>query len=68
MLSQAAVGHRGSKGGRPPVFGREVYRRRNVIERCFNRLRQFRGLATRHDKTATSCTAVITFASVLLWL
>ncbi len=59
---------RGSNGGRPPAFDRDIYRRRNVIERCFNRLKQFRGLATRYDKTATSYTAVVTLASLLLWL
>ncbi|WP_353051490.1 IS5 family transposase [Streptomyces sp. RTGN2] len=30
---------RGSRGGRPPVFDREVYKHRNVVERCFSRLR-----------------------------
>jgi transposase len=35
--------------GRPPGFDRESYRRRNVIERCFNRLKGFRGIATRYE-------------------
>ncbi len=30
---------RGSHGGRPPAFDREAYKRRNVVERCFNRLK-----------------------------
>ncbi|GAA0970838.1 hypothetical protein GCM10009550_78880 [Actinocorallia libanotica] len=30
--------------GRPSVFDRDLYRRHNVIERCFNRLKQFRGI------------------------
>jgi transposase len=30
---------RGSRGGRPPVFDRQLYKRRNVVERCFNRLK-----------------------------
>jgi transposase len=59
---------RGSRGGRPPVFNRDIYRHRNVVERCFNRLKQFRGLATRYDKTAASYTAAVTIASLLLWL
>ncbi len=29
---------RGSRGGHPPAFDREVYKHRNVVERCFNRL------------------------------
>ncbi|WP_420706572.1 transposase [Streptomyces sp. NRRL F-5727] len=40
---------RGSRGGRPAAFDREVYKHRNVVERCFNRLKQGRGIATRYD-------------------
>ncbi|MHA5023706.1 IS5 family transposase [Streptomyces sp. SD35] len=58
---------RGRRGGRPPGFDREAYRRRNIIERCFNRLKGFRGIATRYDKTATSYEAAVTLASFLLW-
>ncbi|MYU47598.1 transposase, partial [Streptomyces sp. SID7803] len=42
---------------RPCGFDRSSYRRRNVVERCFHRLKQWRGLAIRYDKrppTATS--------------
>lgn len=59
---------RGGRGGRPPGFNRHLYTRRNVVERCFNQLKQFRGLATRYDKTATSYTATVTIASLLQWL
>ncbi|MEU4896135.1 IS5 family transposase [Streptomyces sp. NPDC044780] len=58
---------RGGHGGRPPGFDRETYRRRNMIERCFNRLKGFRGIATRYEKTATSYEAAVTLASFLLW-
>jgi transposase len=34
------LARRGSRGGRPPTFGRQIYKRRNVVERCFNRLKQ----------------------------
>jgi len=43
---------KGSRGGRPPAFDPDWYRTRNVVERCFNRLKQFRGLATRYAKRA----------------
>ncbi|MEU0068743.1 IS5 family transposase [Streptomyces sp. NPDC006332] len=59
--------HRGRRGGRPPAFDRQIYRRRNVVEHCFNRLKGFRGIATRYDKTATSYEAAVSLASVLLW-
>lgn len=38
---------RGSRGGRPPAFDREAYKQRNTAERCINRLKQWRGIATR---------------------
>ncbi|WP_328490779.1 IS5 family transposase [Streptomyces zaomyceticus] len=58
---------RGSRGGRPPAFDREIYKHRNVVERCFNRLKQWRGIATRYDKTAESYDAAVTLASLLMW-
>ncbi|MDX3764052.1 IS5 family transposase [Streptomyces sp. AK02-04a] len=58
---------RGSRGGRPPAFDKQVYKRRNVVERCFNRLKQWRGIATRYDKTAESYQAAVTLASLLMW-
>ncbi|GAA4708075.1 hypothetical protein GCM10023324_71740 [Streptomyces youssoufiensis] len=58
---------RGSRGGRPPNFDRTAYKQRNVVERCFNRLKQWRGIATRYDKTAQSSEAAITLASLLMW-
>lgn len=39
-------------GGRPPGFDSEAYKQRNTGERCINRLKQWRGLATRTDKLA----------------
>ncbi|GIF13951.1 hypothetical protein Ate01nite_39830 [Actinoplanes teichomyceticus] len=46
--------NRGPRGGRPPTFNKLIYRHRNVVERCFNRLEQCRSVATRDDKTRTS--------------
>ncbi|GGR58842.1 hypothetical protein GCM10015536_74170 [Streptomyces griseomycini] len=59
--------NRDRRGGRPPGSDRQTYRRRNAIERRFNRLKGFHGIATRYDKTATSCEAAVTLASFLLW-
>ncbi|AXX30589.1 Mobile element protein [Actinosynnema pretiosum subsp. pretiosum] len=39
-----------------------------VVECCFNRLEQWRGLATRYGKTRESYQAVVAIASILLWI
>lgn len=58
----------GRRGGRPPRFDRELYARRNIVERCINRLKQFRAVATRYDKRAVSYLAVATIAAIILWI
>ena len=59
---------RGPAGGRPPVFDADIYQRRNVVERCFNRVKQFRGLATRYAKRAAYYRAEVVIAAIVLWL
>jgi transposase len=59
---------KGSRGGRPPSFDPEHYRDRNVVERCFNRLKQFRGLATRYAKRAAYYRSAVLLACVILHL
>nr|WP_211346600.1 transposase [Actinokineospora cianjurensis] len=44
---QANRRREGRAGGRPPAFDRTAYKRRDVVERCFNRLKQFRAIAAR---------------------
>ncbi|MCM9077130.1 IS5 family transposase [Streptomyces spororaveus] len=64
------IGHRlrrGHRGGRPPGFDREVYKQRNTVERCINRLKQWRGLATRTDKLAIAYQAALHLAGILIW-
>ena len=58
----------GSAGGRPPNFDRDRYKQRNVVERCFNRLKQFRALATRYAKRAAYYRATLLLVSAVLWL
>ena len=59
---------KGSAGGRPPALDAELYRKRNVVERCFNQLKNWRGIATRSDKTARNYRAGILLASTLIWI
>ncbi|WP_405499630.1 IS5 family transposase [Streptomyces anulatus] len=58
---------RGSLGGRPPAFDRESYKQRNTVERCINKLKQWRGLATRYDKTATIYLGGLHVAAIFIW-
>ncbi|MGW6908270.1 IS5 family transposase [Streptomyces sp. NPDC054940] len=58
---------RGSRGVRPPAFDREAYKQRNTVERCIKRLKQWRGIATRNEKTATIYLAGPHVAGILLW-
>jgi len=44
-----------------------IYRHRNLIERCWSRLKERRAIATRSDKTATSYAAGIAIAATLDW-
>ena len=50
------------------VIDRNLSRDRNNVERFFSRLKQFRRLATRDDKTASSFLGMVHFVSALLWL
>jgi transposase len=59
---------RARRPGRPPGFDRERYRGRNVVERGANRLKQWRGIATRYDKRASNYRAAVVIASLLWWL
>lgn len=65
------IGHRtnkGSRGGRPVHFDPVRYRDRNVVERAFNPLKPWRGLATRYDKHILTYHGGLVLASILLWL
>ncbi|MFB9502322.1 IS5 family transposase [Saccharothrix mutabilis subsp. capreolus] len=59
---------KGGAGGRTPAFDRTAYTRRNAVGRCFNKLKQFRAIATRFDKTATSYRGMLDLATLLIWL
>ncbi len=44
-----------------------IYMLRNRVERCFNKLKNSRRLATRYDKTANSFLGFIDVACIRLW-
>ena len=47
---------------------RSLYRLRNLVERCFNKLKNARRVATRYDKTAESYLGFIDITSIRLWI
>jgi transposase len=53
---------------RPIRHDKVLYRERNRIERCFNKLKHFRRLATRYDRRAVHFLAFICLAAAMLWM
>jgi transposase len=51
-----------------PAFSSFLYRYRNLVERFFNKLKHFRAVATRYDKTAENFLASIQLASARIWM
>jgi transposase len=49
-------------------FDKAAYRKRSVVERLVNCLKQFRQVATRYEKRAVNYLAMVTIAAILLWL
>jgi transposase len=49
-------------------WSKAIYRERNHVERFFNKLKQFRRIATRYDKLSATFFAFVQLASVHIWL
>ena len=58
---------RRSNQRRTGSFNQQDYRKRNIVERLINRLKQFRRIATRYEKRAVNFSAMITIASIFLF-
>jgi len=59
---------RGSQGGRPDSYDTEAYQGRNVVQRSYNRFKQWRGPATRYDKLAVISCGAAALRSIIIWL
>jgi transposase len=59
---------KGSAGGRPPSFDSQAYKRRNQVERGFNRRKQFRAIATRYDKLGIHWQASNDIVETIDWI
>lgn len=49
-------------------YDKHIYKERNVIERTFNKLKHFRRIATRYEKTIVNYMALLHLAACMLWL
>jgi transposase len=65
---QANRARRGPRGGRPPTFDSLRYKDRNVVERCINKLKAFRAVASRYDKREYMFGGTVDVASIRIWL
>jgi transposase len=52
----------------PRQFDRQTYKARHLIENFFCKLKQFRAIATRYDKTAKNFLAALHLAAATIWL
>ena len=70
VLSMGAAAVIPPKGNRLSQRGydKDLYKERNLVERLFNKLKNFRRVATRYDKTASSFMAFVTIAGIYIWL
>ncbi|MDR5617957.1 transposase, partial [Arsenophonus sp.] len=48
-------------------FASDAYRHRNVVERCFGRLKEYRRIATRYDKTARNYLSMVKLGCIRLF-
>lgn len=71
-----AIAERGAEVVIPPKANRldrreydaVLYRERNAVERCVNRFKQFRRVATRYEKTARNILGMVLFVAITMWL
>jgi transposase len=71
-----AIGQKGAEAVIPPrchrliprEYDRHLYKERNLIERMFNQLKNFRRIGTRYDKTALSFLSFLHLGGIYLWL
>ena len=53
---------------RPIPYDREAYKMRNTVERCFNKLKHYRRIATRYDRRALHFASFLFLAAAMVWM
>ena len=67
MGAVAVIPNNPSRTKKHPL-DKHLYAQRHLVECCFSKLKQFRRVATRFEKTAQNYLAVVTIAAIVLWL
>lgn len=52
----------------PIAYDREAYKMRNTVERCFNKLKHYRRIATRYDRHAIHFASFLFLAAAMIWM
>jgi putative transposase len=67
MQGVAVIPPKRNRKDQRPCDG-DLYKERNVIERFFNKLKQFRRVATRYDKLLVNFMGFVKLAAIAIWL
>ena len=67
MGAEAVIPNNPSRARKHPL-DKALYAERHLIECCFSKLKQFRRVATRYEKTAQNYCSVVALAAAILWL
>lgn len=59
---------KGTRGGHPASHDADLYKERNTVERLINKLKAWRGIATRCDKTPDSYLAGLHLRAAMIWI
>ena len=65
--AQAVIPNNPSRTIKHPI-DQHLYKARHLIECCFSKLKQFRRIATRYEKTVRNYLSMIALAAIVLWL
>lgn len=52
----------------PRVYDKEIYKERNLVERFFQKIKNFRRIATRYERLARNYLSMLQLAATVIWL